>query len=319
VNLPVTAEDILAAVKRTKPYINFTPIHTSHTLNALAGCELFFKCENFQKVGAFKARGAMNALLTLNAEQLAKGVATHSSGNHGQALAWAAKQLGTKATIVMPDNSPMVKKNAVAGYGADIIFCKPTLQAREETLNDFVAKHGAEVVHPYNDYHIIAGQATAAAELLAQVRGLDYVFCPVGGGGLLSGTALSAHFFSDNVQVIGCEPALADDAKRSFDAGFIIPAGQTNTIADGLRTSLGDKTFPIIQQLVSEIITVEESEIKASLRLVLERMKLVIEPSAAVGLAALLKERNRFADKKVGILLCGGNIDLQALTTLISD
>lgn len=316
--LPISAEDILAAVKRIKPYVHFTPVHTSATLNEMGGGSIYFKCENLQKVGAFKARGAMNALLSLSPEELAKGVATHSSGNHGQALAWAAAQLGAKATIVMPENSPEVKKKAVAHYGADIILCKPTLAAREETLQTFVEQSGAVVIHPYNDYRIIAGQATAAAELLAQVSNLDYIFCPVGGGGLISGTALSAYYFSPQTKIIGCEPQLADDAFRSMAAGHIIPLGQTTTIADGLRTSLGDKTFPIMQSLLSEIITVSEDEIKSALRLVLERMKLVIEPSAAVGVAALLKEKHRFSGKKIGVILCGGNLDFSALPDLLN-
>jgi threonine dehydratase len=260
----------------------------------------------------------MNAALSLTEAEKAKGLATHSSGNHGQALAWAAKQLGLSAHIVMPSNSPEVKKAAVKGYGAEVIECEPTLQARESTLQEIVERTGAHVVHPYNDYRVIAGQATCAKEMLEQQPDLDAIFCPVGGGGLLSGTSLSAHYFG-NVPVYGCEPELADDAKRSFDAGHIIPSINPNTIADGLKTSLGDKTFPIIRERVKDIFTVSETEIISSMRLILERAKLVVEPSGTVGLAALIKQAPNFQGKKVGVILCGGNVDLEKVGNLFSN
>lgn len=305
------------AHKRISPHIHRTPLLTNQTLSELVGAEVFLKCENLQKVGAFKARGAMNAVLSLSADEKAKGVATHSSGNHGQALAWAAKQMGIPAYIVMPSNSPQVKKAAVLGYGAEVIECEPTLEARESSLEKVVSRTGAHVVHPYNDYRVIAGQATCAKEILEQQPNLDAIFCPVGGGGLISGTSLSAHYFG-NVPVYGCEPEMADDAKRSFDAGHIIPSVNPNTIADGLKTSLGDKTFPIIKEHVQDIFTVSEEEIIAAMRLIWERAKLVVEPSGAVGLAALLRYKSKLLPigeagrgrKNVGVILCGGNVDL---------
>jgi threonine dehydratase len=307
--LPIPLETIQKAHERIAPFIHRTPLLTNHTLDQLTGATVFLKCENLQKVGAFKARGAMNAVLSLNDAEKAKGVATHSSGNHGQALAWAAQQMGIPAFIVMPSNSPQVKKAAVLGYGAEVIECEPTLQAREETLEKVLARTGAHMVHPYNDYRVIAGQATCAKEILEQQPELDAIFCPVGGGGLLSGTALSAHYFG-GVPVYGCEPEMADDAKRSFDAGHIIPSTNPQTIADGLKTSLGDKTFPIIRERVTDIFTVSEAEIVAAIRLIWERAKLVIEPSGTVGLAALLKHKGSFQHKKVAVILTGGNVDL---------
>lgn len=283
----------------------------------MAGLQVFLKCENLQKVGAFKARGAMNALLSLSEAQRAKGVATHSSGNHGQALAWAGKQLGIPVFVVMPSNSPKVKAAAVAEYGGRVIACEPTLQAREQTLASVVAETGAHVVHPYNDYRVIAGQATCAKEILEQQPDLDAIFCPVGGGGLLSGTALSAHYFG-SVPVFGAEPALADDAKRSIEAGYILPSNNPNTIADGLKTSLGDKTFPIIRERVKKIITVSEAEIVDAMRLLWERAKLVVEPSGAVGLAALLQAKEAFQNKKVAVIITGGNVDLGVLAALFA-
>ncbi len=315
---PVSQEQIKAAHKRIAPFIHRTPLLTNHTFEERSGVSIYLKCENLQKVGAFKARGAMNAALSLNDEEKAKGVATHSSGNHGQALAWAAKQLGLSAHIVMPSNSPEVKKAAVKDYGAEVIECEPTLQARESTLQEIVERTGAHVVHPYNDYRVIAGQATCAKEMLEQQPDLDAIFCPVGGGGLLSGTSLSAHYFG-NVPVYGCEPEMADDAKRSFDAGHIIPSVNPNTIADGLKTSLGDKTFPIIRERVKDIFTVSETEIISSMRLILERAKLVVEPSGTVGLAALIKQAPNFQGKKVGVILCGGNVDLEKVGNLFSN
>ena len=306
---PISQEIIQEAHERIAPYIHRTPLLTNHTLDIKSGVSVFLKCENLQKVGAFKARGAMNAVLSLSDAEKQKGVATHSSGNHGQALAWAARQMGIPAYIVMPSNSPQVKKAAVLGYGAEVIECEPTLQARESTLEKVLERTGAHMVHPYNDYRVIAGQATCAKEILEQQPDIDAIFCPVGGGGLLSGTSLSAHYFG-NVPVYGCEPEMADDAKRSFDAGHIIPSVNPNTIADGLKTSLGDKTFPIIRERVTDIFTVSEAEIIAAMRLLWERAKLVVEPSGAVGLAALLKHSKHFHGKKIAVILTGGNVDL---------
>ena len=314
--LPISAQEIENAHERISPFIHKTPVLTNKTLDEQYGVSLFFKCENFQKVGAFKARGAMNAVLSLREGEKKNGVATHSSGNHGQALAWAARQMGMPAYIVMPSNSPNVKVAAVRGYGAEVILCEPTLQAREETLAAVVARTNAHFVHPYNDYRVITGQATCAKELLGQVEDLDFIFSPVGGGGLLSGTALSTDYFGENTRVFGCEPEMANDAFHSFQEGKIIPSVNPITIADGLKTSLGDKTFPIIHELVEGIITVTEEEIIAAMRLVWERMKIIIEPSAAVSLAALLNRKDEFAGKRVGIIFTGGNLDLGKLGEL---
>jgi threonine dehydratase len=310
----LTATKLERAHTRIKPYIHQTPVLSSQRLNALAGASLYFKCENLQKVGAFKMRGASNAVFSLAEEERAKGVATHSSGNHAQALALAARLAGIKAYIVMPENSPKVKVAAVKGYGAEIIFCKPTLQAREDTLEEVVARTGAVFIHPYNNYPVIAGQATAAMELFEQAEvALDVLIAPVGGGGLLSGSALAARYFSPSTTVIAAEPAGADDAWQSLQAGKLIPQAGPHTIADGLRTSLGDKTFPIIQEHVKEIIRVTDSEIVEAMRLIWERMKLVVEPSAAVPLAAIMQSKERWAGKQIGLILSGGNVDLENL------
>jgi threonine dehydratase len=296
--------------ERIRPHIHRTPVFTCSTLDRMSGAEIFFKCENFQKIGAFKIRGAMNAVLSLSAEERACGIATHSSGNHAQAIAFAARQVDTKAYIVMPDNSPQVKINAVAGYGAEITLCQPTLEARENTLREIVERTGAAFVHPFDDYRVIAGQATCAKELIEEVPGLQVVVAPVGGGGLLSGTALSVHYFQPNAQVIASEPEGAADAVLSFKSGRVEKAPFINTIADGLLTTLSHKTLDIIRHHVRDIFLVNDEEIKAALRLVLERMKIVIEPSSAVPLAALLKNREQFAGKRVGVILTGGNVDL---------
>lgn len=308
-----TAQEIIDAHERILPYIHYTPVLSSESLNELSGCEIFFKCENFQKVGAFKMRGAANAVALLREEEKKQGVATHSSGNHAQALARAAKAYGIPAYIVMPETSPQVKVAAVKGYGAEVTFCAPNLQARESTLEAVVAKTGATFIHPYNDYRVITGQATCAKELLEQTDGLDVVMAPIGGGGLMSGTLLSCHYFAPNTHVIGAEPAGADDAYRSWQAGQLIPSENPKTIADGLLTSLGDKTFPIIQSHIKDIITVREEEIIAAMRLIYERMKIVIEPSCSVPFAALLQQKEKFKSKKVGIILTGGNVDLGKL------
>jgi threonine dehydratase len=304
---------IRKAAKRINPFIHRTPVLTCKSLDQMVHAELFFKCENFQKVGAFKFRGATNAVLSLSDEEAHRGVATHSSGNHAQALALATKIRGIKAYIVMPRNSSAVKIKAVEGYGGNIIFCEPTLQAREDTLDRVVKDTGATFIHPYNDYRIIAGQATCALELLEEIKNLHIVIAPVGGGGLLSGTALAANYLSPETKVVAAEPAGADDAYRSFQEGRLIPQTNPQTIADGLRTSLGDKTYPIIRKYVDRIVTVSEDAIVSSMRIIWERMKIVIEPSAAVPFAALLEKKIEVARKRVGIILSGGNVDLDLL------
>lgn len=313
----ISAKDITDAHERIKPYIHHTPVLTSEYLNTDAGCKIFFKCENLQKVGAFKARGAMNATLQVPKELLEHGVATHSSGNHAQALARAAGIVGVPAFIVMPRTAPEIKKKGVLGYGGKIFECEPTLQAREETLSQVILKTNATEIHPFNNDHVITGQATAAKELLEEVEGLNTLLAPVGGGGLLSGTLLTAHYFSPAVKVYAGEPSGADDAFRSLQSGKIEPS-QSNTIADGLLTSLGDKTFAIIKDKVAGVITVSDEEIVAAMRKVWEKLKVVIEPSAAVPYAALLKNKERFAGQRVGIILSGGNVDLGKLSTFFS-
>lgn len=303
-------QSIISAHERIKPFIHKTPVLTSASLNEMAGCNLFFKCENFQKVGAFKARGAMNAALKLPPDLLKKGVATHSSGNHAQALARAANILGVKAYIVMPRTAPEIKKRGVRGYGGEIFECEPTLQARESMLAEVIGKTGATEIHPFNNEDVMEGQATCAKEFFEEIPALDVLLAPVGGGGLLSGTALAAHYFSPSTTVIAGEPAGSDDAFRSMQTGKIEPA-QSNTIADGLLTTLGDKTFPIIRQYVKEIITVSDEEIVQAMRLIWERLKIVVEPSCAVPFAAVLKDKNKFSGKRVGIILSGGNVDLE--------
>jgi threonine dehydratase len=283
---------------------------SSELINRKAQCSIFFKCENFQKIGAFKMRGASNALLSLPATRISHGVATHSSGNHAQAIAKAALNMGCKAYIVMPESAPQVKVNAVRDYGAEIYFCNSSLQAREQTLRTVLKETGATFIHPYDNYDIIAGQATAAVELLGKVEHLDILIAPVGGGGLLSGTCLSATYLSPGTVVYGAEPSGADDARRSLDSGMIHPSIEPKTIADGLLTSLSERTFGIISQHVKEIITVDDTEIVGAMRLVWERMKILIEPSAAVPLAAVFKRPEVFREKQVGIILSGGNVDL---------
>jgi threonine dehydratase len=308
-----TKKDILAAADRIGGIVHRTPVLTSQSINQLAGCHVYFKCENFQKVGAFKYRGATNAINLLENEQLERGVATHSSGNHAQALALAARTKGVKAFIVMPDNAPKSKREAVIGYGANVIRCEPTLAARETTLKSVVDETGAHFIHPYNDLSIIAGQASCAKELIEDAGGLDYIVAPVGGGGLLSGTALSAQYFSPKSIVIGAEPTGADDAFRSMQANNIIPSKNPKTIADGLLTSLGTLTFPIIKKYVSKIMTVEDSVTTAAMKLVWQRMKIIVEPSAAVALAVIIDNGVAFRGKKVGVILSGGNVDFDKL------
>ncbi len=311
--MEITAHHIIDAHERIKLFIHHTPVLTSKTINAISGAEVFFKCENFQKIGAFKIRGGMNAVLSLSKDKQERGIATHSSGNHAQAIAYAAKEVGTKAFIVMPDNSPRVKVDAVTDYGAEIFFCEPNQQAREKKLNEVVEKTGAEFIHPYNNYEVITGQATCAKELIEEIPSLDFIIAPVGGGGLLSGTLLSAHYFSPSTIVYAAEPEGAADAVLSFASGKIEKAVFVKTIADGLLTTLGDKTFPIIKQYVKDVLTVSEEEIIAALKLVYERMKIVVEPSAVVPLAALIKNKTLFEGKRVGIIFSGGNVDLKML------
>ena len=311
--MEITQQHIEEAHEKIKPFIHKTPVLTSETLNTISGVEIFFKCENFQKIGAFKIRGGMNAVLSLAQEKRKKGIATHSSGNHAQAIAYAAREVETKAYIVMPNNSPHVKVDAVKGYGAEIFFCEPNQQAREKKLQEVVEKTGAAFIHPYNDDHVIAGQATAAKELIGEIPSLDYIMTPVGGGGLLSGTLLSAHYFSPSTLVYAGEPEGAADAILSLKNGQIEKAPFVNTIADGLLTTLGDKTFSIIREYVKDIFTVSDEEIIAAMRLVYERMKIVVEPSGVVPLAALLKNKNLFTGKKVGIIFSGGNVELKKL------
>ncbi|MBG6130504.1 threonine dehydratase [Aquimarina sp. EL_43] len=306
-------EDLIQTHQRIEPYIHKTPVFSSQLIDEIAEATLYFKCENFQKTGAFKMRGATNAIMQLTEEQKQKGVVTHSSGNFAQALSLAALKLGIKAFIVMPSNAPQVKKDAVKGYQGNIIECEPTLVARENTAKEISQKEGATFVHPYNDINVILGQGTACKELLEKQPDLDYIFTPVGGGGLIAGTALSALHFGNDCTVIGGEPFEVDDAYRSLQSGVIESNLTTNTIADGLRVQLGDKNFPIIQQYVKKITRVTEEEIVEAMRLIWERLKIVSEPSSAVALAAMLKEKNIFKNKKIGIIISGGNVDLNQL------
>ncbi len=306
-------EDVEQARSRIKKYVHRTPVLTSESLNGLLGGEFFFKCENFQRVGAFKFRGASNAVLSLTDEEASHGVATHSSGNHAAALALAARNRGIKSMIVMPENAPEIKKAAVAGYGAEIIFCKPTLQARETTLKKVVDRTGATFIHPYNNFNVITGQGTAALELLEEIPDLDIIITPVGGGGLLSGTAIAAKALKKGIQVFAGEPKGADDAYHSLKSGKIVPSNNPKTIADGLLTSLGTMTYAVISEHVDEIITVSENNIIAAMRMIWERMKIVVEPSAAVPLAAVKEKPELFAGKRAGIILSGGNVDLGKL------
>jgi threonine dehydratase len=310
--LPILS-DIQSAHNRIKPFIHRTPVMTSRLLNEFFGCDLYFKCENFQKVGAFKFRGATNAVLLLEDDQKKHGVVTHSSGNHAAALALAARLNGINAYIVMPDNARSVKKDAVAGYGANITFCKPTLSAREETCKAIMEKEGAVLIHPYDNFNVICGQGTAALELLEEHNDLDIVVAPVGGGGLLSGTSASVKGISKKISVTGAEPLNANDAWRSFTTGVLTPSVSPSTIADGLLTSLSDLTFSIIRKNVDSIFTVTEESIITCMRLVWERMKIIIEPSSSTALAVVMENNDFFRGKKTGIIISGGNVDLKKL------
>lgn len=311
--MAITLQDIERAAERIQPYIHRTPVLTNQSLDERVEAQVFLKCENLQKVGAFKFRGASNAVWSLSDAEAACGVCTHSSGNHAQALALAARMRGIPAHIVMPNNAPSVKKNAVAGYGGQITFCEPTLQARESTLERIRLDTGANVVHPYNDERVIAGQGTAALELLEEIPDLDVIIAPVGGGGLLSGTSIAATEVKPGIRVIAGEPEMADDAYRSMQAGAIMPSSNPKTLADGLLTSLGELTFPIIQQRVEQVVTISEQGIINSMKFIWERAKLVIEPSAAVAVGVLWEKKIDLRGLKVGIILSGGNVDLERL------
>jgi threonine dehydratase len=308
-----TLIDIQQAAERIKPYAHRTPILTNESLDQQVGAQVHLKCENMQKVGAFKFRGACNAVYSLSDEEAKRGVCTHSSGNHAQALALAARMRGIPAYIVMPNNAPQVKKDAVAGYGGQITFCEPTLEARESTLEGIRLDTGANVVHPYNDERVIAGQGTATLELLESIPDLDVIIAPVGGGGLLSGTSIAAKGLKPGIRVIAAEPEMADDAYRSMKEGRIIPSVKPKTIADGLLTSLCTLTFSIIQQNVEQIVTVSEQGIIEAMKFVWERAKIVIEPSAAVAVGVLWEKKIDLSGLKVGVILSGGNVDLGKL------
>ena len=311
--MTVTLNDISVAHQRILPFIHNTPVQTSRMLNRRLGGELYFKCENFQKGGAFKARGAFNAIHSLDEQTALRGIVTHSSGNHAAAVALAAASRGTSAHVVMPDNASAVKKAAVSGYGAHIIECAPNLIARETTTQQVIKETGATFIHPFDDARVISGQGTAAMEMIKQVGELDMVICPVGGGGLLSGTAIACRGLTPKTNIIAAEPLGADDAKRSFDSGKLIEQTNPTTIADGLLTSLGVLNFAIIQQHVDDILTTSESTIIEAMRLIWQHMKIIVEPSAAVPLAMLLEHSLDLSGKRIGIILSGGNIDIDHL------
>lgn len=308
-----TYDDVLAAHERVTPYVHRTPVLTSTYLNGLTGAELFFKCENFQKAGAFKARGASNAVFSLDDEQAAKGVATHSSGNHGLSLSYAAGRRGIPATVVMPRTAPEAKKAAVRGYGGRIVECEPSTSSREAVFAEVMAETGAEFVHPYNDPRVIAGQATCSRELFDQVKNLDAVMAPIGGGGMISGTCLTLSNIAPDVEIYAAEPEKADDAYRSFKAGHIIADDAPQTIADGLKVPLKELTWHFVQKHVTDILTAGEEEIIDAMKLTWQRMKIVMEPSSAVPLATILKNKKTFAGKRVGVIITGGNVDLDKL------
>lgn len=308
-----TLADMVAAHTRIKPYIHRTPVLTSSFINSLVGAELFFKCENFQKAGAFKARGASNAVFGLSDEQATCGVATHSSGNHGTCLSYAAGRRGIPCTVVMPRTAPKAKKDAVRGYGGRVVECEPSTSSREAVFAEVVAETGAEFVHPYNDPRVIAGQATCSRELIEQVAGLDAVVAPIGGGGMVSGTCLTLSNFAPNIRIYAAEPEQADDACRSFKAGYIIADDAPNTVADGLKVPLKELTWHFVRNHVTDILTASEEEIVDAMKLIWKRMKIVMEPSSAVPLATIIKNRAVFAGQRIGIIITGGNVDLDTL------
>jgi len=305
--------DVVAAEARIQPYIHRTPVLTSNFINGLAGAELFFKCENFQKAGAFKARGASNAVFGLSDEQARKGVATHSSGNHGTCLSYAAGRRGIPCTVVMPCTAPQAKKDAVKGYGGRVVECEPSTSSREAVFSEIVAETGAEFVHPYNDPRVIAGQGTCSKELVDQVKNLDAVVAPIGGGGMVSGTCLTLSNLAPGVKIYAAEPEQADDAYRSFKAGHIIADDAPNTVADGLKVPLKELTWHFVRNHVTDILTASETEIIEAMKLIWKRIKIVMEPSSAVPLAIILKNPDLFAGRRVGVIVTGGNVDLEKL------
>jgi len=308
-----TFDDVKVAHIRIKPYIHRTPLLTSSYFNDLTGSKLFFKCENFQKAGVFKARGASNAVFGLNDEQAAKGVATHSSGNHALSLTYAAGRRGINSTVVMPRTAPEAKKAAVRGYGGEVLECDPSTTAREAMLNEVVERTGADFVHPYNDHRVIAGQATCSLELYEDVGNLDSVVAPIGGGGMISGTCLTSSNVSPKTKIYAAEPENADDVYRSFKAGEIIEDDAPNTIADGLKVSMRPRTWHFVSNFVTDVLLVSEQEIIDAMYLIWQRMKIVVEPSSAVAVASIIRNKHLFNGKRVGVILTGGNVDLKKL------
>ena len=308
-----TFDDVVAAHQRIAPHVHRTPVLTSRMLNALSGADLFFKCENFQKGGAFKARGASNAVFGLTDEQAAKGVATHSSGNHGTCLSYAAGRRGIPCTVVMPRTAPQAKKDAVRGYGARVVECEPSTTSREAVFAEVVAETGAEFVHPYNDHRVIAGQGTCSKEMIEDLGEFDAVIAPIGGGGMVSGTCLTLSTLAPKVKIYAAEPEQADDAMRSFKAGHIIADDAPETVADGLKVPLKDLTWHFVKAHVTDILTASEEDIVGAMKLIWKRMKIVMEPSSAVPLATILKNPDIFAGKRVGVVITGGNVDLDKL------
>tara|TARA_Y100000992_G_scaffold301177_1_gene271426 strand:- start:1250 stop:2191 length:942 start_codon:yes stop_codon:yes gene_type:complete len=306
-------EDIVLSHKRIAAWIHNTPVLTSSSLNQISGADLFFKCENFQKIGAFKMRGALNAVLSTSKEKSRKGFVTHSSGNHAQAVALSSKIADTQAYIVMPKGAPKIKIKAVKGYGAEVTLCENNERSRVEMCQKIIKKTGANFIHPYDNDKVILGQSTCSKELYDEVENLDYIISPVGGGGLASGTILSTMFFSKSTKVILAEPENADDAYVSFNSKKLVPVSKPDTIADGLKTSLSQKTFDIIMEGADEIITIDEGEIISAMRMIWERLKVVCEPSCSLPLAAVLKNKKMFKNKRVGLILTGGNVDLNNL------
>ena len=306
-------QDVQNTSKQITPFVHRTPVLTSQSVNSIIDGEVFFKCENFQKTGSFKMRGASNAVLSLSEEESKRGVVTVSSGNHGAALACAAKLNGMKSHVVTPKNTQQVKIDAMKGYGANLIYCEPSVESRESTFINIQEKTGAIPIHPYNDYRVITGAGTVALEIIDEVKDLDFILVPIGGGGLISGTGVVVSSLRPNTKLLGVEPESADDALRSIKSGEIVPSDYPPTIADGLRSSLGEKTFPMIQKFVDDIHTVSEKEIISSMRFVWERMKIIVEPSSAVTMAAVLNNPASFRGKKTGVIFSGGNIDLSYL------
>ena len=309
----LTLKDIELAHERIRPFIHRTPILTNSSLNKLAGAELFFKCENFQKAGSFKIRGATNTVELLSDSELKRGIATTSSGNHGAALSMAVSRRGGSTKVVMPHNTPKIKVENVKRNGGEVVWCEPDQKFRESVLNDVVEETAATVVHPYNDERIMAGQGTCAKEILEDVPTIDCIVSPVSGGGLLSGSLVAAKNMKNSVKVFGAEPEEADDAYQSLKQGKIVPNETINTICDGLRAEIGSKTFPVIQNLVDEIIPVSEKDIIESLQMIWERMKIIVEPSCSISLALILKNKKMFKNKNVGLIMSGGNVDLNKL------